>query len=149
MVYSEEQGMKIYFAGSIRGGRSDQELYSSIIQELGKYGVVLTEHVADKTITHLGEVSVTPEYIFLRDIAWLRECDVMIAEVSTPSLGVGYEIAQAELMGKKIICLYRLVEGKSLSAMISGNFSLELHRYKTFENISEILSNFFSNFAKK
>ena len=42
--------MKIYFAGAIRGGRSDQNLYFEIINYLKKYGEVLTEHVGDKSI---------------------------------------------------------------------------------------------------
>ena len=37
--------IKIYFAGSIRGGREDKILYSQIIENLKKYGTVLTEHI--------------------------------------------------------------------------------------------------------
>jgi hypothetical protein len=40
--------MKIYFAGSIRGGSADQEIYSFIINELSKYGSVLTEYIGKK-----------------------------------------------------------------------------------------------------
>ena len=80
--------MKIYFAGSIRGGRDDQELYMRLIQELGKYGTVLTEHIGDKTLSALGE-SVDEKFIFERDMQWVGEADVVVAEVSTPSLGVG------------------------------------------------------------
>ena len=46
--------MKIYFAGSIRGGRDDKELYLEIINLLGKYGKVLTEHIGDKTLSAMG-----------------------------------------------------------------------------------------------
>ena len=34
---------KIYFAGSIRGGRDDRYLYESLISYLGSIGEVLTE----------------------------------------------------------------------------------------------------------
>ncbi|MEM7514802.1 MAG: nucleoside 2-deoxyribosyltransferase, partial [Bacteroidota bacterium] len=47
--------MNIYFAGSIRGGRDDKELYLEIIQLLTEYGTVLTEHVADPSLTSWGE----------------------------------------------------------------------------------------------
>ena len=67
----------------------------------------------------MGENSLTDTEIFERDMAWIEESDVVVAEVTTPSLGVGYELGQAESMGKKIICLFRKVEGKRLSAMIS------------------------------
>ena len=37
--------MKIYFAGSIRGGRKDAELYRKVIAALKEKHQVLTEHV--------------------------------------------------------------------------------------------------------
>jgi nucleoside 2-deoxyribosyltransferase len=127
--------MKIYFAGSIRGGRDDQELYFSIIRELQKYGTVLTEHVGDKFLTGHGEVGLTDSQIFERDMAWVRESDVVVAEVTSPSLGVGYELGQAEAMGKKTICLYRTVEGRRLSAMIAGNSYFKLCAYATIDDV--------------
>ena len=46
--------MDIYFAGSIRAGREDVDLYLGIIKHLQNYGHVLTEHVADKSISIMG-----------------------------------------------------------------------------------------------
>lgn len=135
--------MKIYFAGSISGGREDQELYTLIIQELKKYGRVLTEHVADKAITALGEAALSAKEIYDRDVAWLTECDVMVAEVSTVSHGVGYEIGKAEGMDKAIFCLYRPVEGKRLSAMIAGNPNLIILEYQDFTDISRYIKEYF------
>jgi len=80
---------KVYFAGSIRGGRDDQELYQSLITEIGKYAMVLTEHIGKKNL-EMGETNLTDAYIYERDMEWIREADLIIAEVSTPSLGVGY-----------------------------------------------------------
>jgi len=96
--------MKIYFAGSIRGGRDDKKLYEDIIKTLSTYGEVLTEHVGNQKLTASGEDGSTDEYLYKRDMNWLKESDVVIAEVSTPSLGVGYELAKAEEWGKKILC---------------------------------------------
>ena len=48
--------MKIYFAGSIRGGRDDQELYFDMITDLQNHGTVLTEHIGNKELGNLGEV---------------------------------------------------------------------------------------------
>lgn len=39
--------MKIYFCGSIGGGRQDAHLYGRLIKKLEKYGTVLTTHVGD------------------------------------------------------------------------------------------------------
>lgn len=134
--------MKIYFAGSIRGGRGDADMYMSMLDHLRTYGTVLTEHVADVNLTDAGE-SLTEEQIFSRDVAWIHEADVIVAEVSTPSLGVGYEIGIAETLGKKILCLYRPQEGKSLSAMIRGNTNVMIQEYSSIEDVEHIFKTFF------
>lgn len=137
--------MKIYFAGSIRGGRDDQELYLQLIQHLTNYGQVLTEHVGDGNLTKLGEDGPSDEWIYNRDLSWMQEADVVIAEVSTPSLGVGYEIGKAEELRKKMLCLYKDQQNKKLSAMISGNLNLDLVKYKTLEDAVNHIDNFFKS----
>lgn len=134
--------MKIYFSASIRGGRADREIYSSIILELQKYGKVLTEHIGDSNISSGGE-EIPEAEIYSRDMAWLREADVVIGEVTTPSLGVGYEIGQAEAMGKKIICFYREIEGKKVSAMITGSSGVKVVRYETIQDVGRVLEDYF------
>ena len=136
---------KIYFAGSIRGGRDDKELYLNIINLLSNYGTVLTEHIGDEKLSMMGEV-LESQKIYERDMEWLNESDVVVAEVSTPSLGVGYEIAKAE-ENKKMLCLYREQDGRRLSAMIGGNKNLVVKNYKTIEDIDKILKDFFGGVA--
>lgn len=134
--------MKIYFAGSIRGGREDKELYLEIINLLGKYGKVLTEHIGDKTLSAMGEDGPTDEYIYDRDMTWLNEADVVVAEVTTPSLGVGYEIGKME--GKKpILCIYRAQDGKRISAMIGGNKNVRIEKYQAIKDLEPIFAQFF------
>lgn len=135
--------MKIYFAGSIRGGRDDRELYAQVIKLLSKYGVVLTEHVSHENLSVIGE-NTANQNIYERDMKWLTESDVVVAEVTTPSLGVGYEIATAEGMGKRILCLYHPVLGKSLSAMIAGNQHVTVNEYRTEEELEQALLRFFN-----
>lgn len=136
--------MKIYFAGSIRGGRDDKERYHEIINMLAKYGKVLTEHVGEKTLSALGESGPTDTRIYDRDMAWLHEADAVVAEVTTPSLGVGYEIGKME--GKKpIVCLYREQDGKRMSAMIGGNKYLKCMKYKNITEVQKILDEFFAS----
>ncbi|XP_060079803.1 2'-deoxynucleoside 5'-phosphate N-hydrolase 1-like isoform X2 [Ylistrum balloti] len=136
--------MKIYFAGSIRGGRQDAELYLRIIEKLQAYGTVLTEHVGAKNLEEC-EKHLSEKEIYNRDMAWLQECDVFVAEVTQPSLGVGYEIGRAITLNKKILCLFRLDSGKSLSAMIAGaetgSSSFVVKNYKE-EDVTKILSEF-------
>ncbi|MCW1296474.1 MAG: nucleoside 2-deoxyribosyltransferase [Candidatus Parvarchaeota archaeon] len=123
--------MKIYFAGSIRGGRRGRKTYAKIIEHLKKFGVVLTEHICNR-LSCKGE-KLESKRIYERDIKWLREADIVVAEVTFPSLGVGYEIAKAEEMEKKIICLFNTRKRKKLSAMIEGNKNIILITYKNLE----------------
>lgn len=133
--------MKIYFAGSIRGGRDDREIYGQIITILQNYGQVLTEHIADAKISSYGQTNMTDVEIYTKDINWIKEADVVVAEVTNPSLGVGYELGFAESLGKKIIALYRKSEDKRLSAMIIGNKNINCVEYKEVSDLPEIFVN--------
>ncbi len=140
-------GTKIYFAASIRAGRGDVDIYSALVSHLKSHGKVLTEHVGDVSLHKEGEIHLTDEEIYKRDMDWLRECDVLVAEVSTPSLGVGYEIREAERLGKRSLCLYRPQEGKRLSGIISGS-GVAVRNYGSLEEATRILDSFFSEFSK-
>ena len=130
--------MKIYFSGSISGGRGDQALYLEIITLLKTYGEVLTEFIGDGTLTHMGITTLTPVEIYTKDTNWLKECDVVVAEITTPSLGVGYEIAYAEALGKKVIGLYRQLPDKRISAMITGNEYVQCFVYSDLKELPAI-----------
>lgn len=129
--------MKIYFAGSIRGGRDDQDIYLGIISLLKEYGEVLSEHIGNKDLTSYGQVTMTNQEIYTKDMNWVNEADIIIAEVTNPSLGVGYEIGFAESAQKKIIALYRPSEGKRLSAMIAGNKNIETIEYTSVPELKD------------
>lgn len=135
--------MKIYFAGSIRGGRNDRETYLEIIKYLAKYGEVVTEHVADKNITSSGE-SLPQTAIYKRDIDRLGSSDVVVAEVTTPSLGVGYELGAANSLGKRTLCLYR-GDTISLSAMVAGNEHFVVRGYDQLSEVFAHIDEFFKD----
>ena len=135
----------IYFAGSIRGGRNNQALYLKIIDHLRQYGTVLTEHIGDAQLTASGETGPSDSYIFERDMDWLRSSEIIVAEVTTPSLGVGYELGMAEALGKKVLCLYRKSEGKRLSAMIGGNDFYDIFEYEDLEELKGRMDGYFEN----
>src|SRR5688572_27377100 len=108
--------MKIYFAGSIRGGRADQIIYADIIALLKQFGTVLTEHFADPELTAEGHGN-TVNAIYKQDISWINQSDMLVAEVTQPSLGVGYEICYgSEVRRIPVIGLFRSSAGRSLSA---------------------------------
>jgi hypothetical protein len=131
---------KIYFASSIRGGRGDSAIYSELINIIKRHAQVLSEHFDSEDRPHSEHQKLSDKEIWKRDINWLQEADAIIAEVTTPSLGVGYEIAKAEEWHKPILALYRQQPDKKLSAMIAGSPDLKLVEYSTpSEAESEII----------
>ncbi len=113
--------MKIYFSCSLTGGRNDEAVYGAIVDHLLSAGHdVLTAHLARPEVMDLEQV-VEPGEVYQRDIEWIQECDALVAEVSTPSHGVGYEIACALQRGKPVLCCAS--RGARVSKMITGNDS--------------------------
>lgn len=113
--------MNVYFSCSITGGRSEESVYQSIVKELEALGhEVPTAHLSSPQVMEM-EKMVDPVEIYERDMAWLRQCDAVVAEVSSPSHGVGYEVAYALSLGKPVLCCYQA--GKKVSKIITGNTS--------------------------
>ena len=113
--------MNIYFACSITGGREFEPVYQAITAAMLADGhEVPTAHLADAGVLSL-EAVVSPVEVYERDVAWIRACDALVAEISTPSHGVGYEVAYALGLGKPVLCLYR--DGQRVTKMITGNTS--------------------------
>lgn len=111
--------MNIYFSCSLTGGRQDEQVYGQIVDHLLASGIEIpTAHLARPEVMALERV-VDPEEVYQRDIDWIDACDAVIAEVSTPSHGVGYEIAYALGIKKPVLACYR--EGATVSKMIIGN----------------------------
>ena len=129
---------KVYFAGSIRGGRDDAQYYTDLITYIkSKNAIVLTEHIGDNNLLK-NEKNLTDKEIYLRDINWMKEADLLIAECTRPSLGVGYELSFAEKLGKPVNVLYRNKECH-LSAMISGDEYFKVFSYETKEDAFKII----------
>ncbi len=111
--------MNIYFACSITGGRDFESMYQAIVNALTEDShMVPTAHLAESGVMAL-EAVIDPLEVYARDVTWIRDCDVLIAEVSMPSHGVGYEIGFSLGLGKPVLALYK--EGRKVSKMISGN----------------------------
>jgi len=125
---------KVYFSGSIRGGRADVNLYHDVIEHIQKTDIVLTEQVGDASHDVTEKEFSREEKIYLKDTKWLRECDLVIAECTCPSLGVGYELAYAEKYNKPVYVFYRPSQ-TNLSAMIKGDAYFHVIPYETKEEI--------------
>jgi len=137
--------MNIYFACSITGGREFEPVYQAIVAALERAGhTIPTSHLAASEVMALEKI-VSPQDVYTRDIAWIDATDVMIAEVSTPSHGVGYEIAYALSIGKPVLCVYR--EGQRVSKMLIGNTSpqITIRTYQTEKEAVEMILAFLTN----
>ena len=117
---------KIYFCGSIRGGRQDAELYFRLIAAMKQRFSVLTEHIGSPELHGL-EANKSDAAIWKEDTDWLQECDFVVAEASTPSLGVGYELHMAKTLVNPTYVFYR--ENAGLSAMVAGDSYYKLLPY--------------------
>lgn len=130
--------MKIYFCGSIRGGRADAAMYHRIISHIQETDDVLTEHVGDLSRSVLEQGRCKDEQIYKQDTSWLREADLVIAECTSPSLGVGYELAYAE--SHQIPCyLFYQKKRTQLSAMLNGDPYYHICSYETEEDLMSLI----------
>ena len=132
--------LTIYFAGAISGGRGDVAHYREIVAALERDGHrVLAGAGAAEDVGADGE-RLESRAIFERDMQWIEDADVLVAEVSTPSTGVGYEIATARYRRDiPVICLYRPAYTKRCTAMVSGDRGITLIEYsETAEMLSRL-----------
>lgn len=137
--------MKIYLSGAIRAGRELQDNYQVIHDYLKDSGYeILTHHVASPNVLEI-EKSIPDVEIYTQDMNWLQECNALIAEVSVPSIGVGYEIAYALTLNKPVLALYE--ENRVISAMILGNTSpnLTVHSYPSIPRLLFQIKDFLSS----
>lgn len=126
--------MKIYFGGAIRGGREKVNDYAKMVERFELNGCeVLTKHVANPSLSVTGEKMPYKE-IYDRDIKWIESCDIFFADITIPSLGVGYEIAYAEKLGKRIYAIYE--KNANVSGFLRGNEKIE---FLAYENLDEVL----------
>lgn len=129
----------IYCAGAIRGDTSFRRNYELIIKLVAEAGFeALTElNLQDKVV-------LSDKDIFLRDKSWLDKSEMMIAELSGISTGVGFEISYALYVRKIPVLVVYSSSIDSISAMISGCNSefLSVKNYSSDEELTQIVNNF-------
>lgn len=134
--------MNVYFSCSITGGRAEEDVYQAIVGAMLEQGhEVPTAHLSSPGVMELEKV-VNPVEIYERDMQWLRECDAVVAEVTTPSHGVGYEIAYALSLGKPVLCCHKA--GRKVSMVLTGNCDpkLTLFGYSSLNEAVECVNQF-------
>lgn len=114
--------MKIYFGFTVAGDRSSLESARAIVRLLEASGhEVLTRHLVEE---HAGAAdrALGPREVYQRDLCWLEQCDIFIAEVSGSSFGLGFEAGYTlGATGKRAILFYRREAEGRISLLITGN----------------------------
>jgi hypothetical protein len=114
--------MKIYFGFTVAGNRSSIEAARRLIDVVSQMGhEVLTRHLVDDNAWEKDRI-ITPRTVYLRDMSWLEQCDLFMAEVSGSSFGLGFETGYVLGATKKRVFLFyeRKVES-NISLLITGN----------------------------
>ena len=130
--------MKIYFGFTVAGDRSSVDTARRIVALLEEMGhQVLTRHLVNDDAAKLDR-GITPQMVFERDMNWLRESDIFIAEVSGSSFGLGFEAGF--LLGssdRQALLFYRREAESRISLLITGNTHprCTLAPYSGFEEI--------------
>ena len=140
----QENILNIYFSCSITGGRNQQQIYAEVVKFLMDEGHdVPTAHLASVDVIDK-EITEDAPTVYKRDIGWVRDCDALVAEVSTPSHGVGYEIAAALYEGKPVLCCYE--KSHTVSKMILGNNESEIQvfGYSSIKDLKNEIMRFLS-----
>jgi hypothetical protein len=117
--------MRIYLACTVRGDRSGVAAGRAICARLESLGhEVLTTHLLADGVDE-AESALPEADVFRRDLGWLGSCDVLVAEASGSSYGVGFEVgyvlSRAESTGQSVIVLYNTARRHAVSRVITGN----------------------------
>jgi hypothetical protein len=114
--------MKIYFGFTVAGDRSSIDTARKVVHQLEEMGhEVLTRHLVSDNAWE-ADRSVSPQDVYRRDMAWLGQCEVFIAEVSGSSFGLGFETGYVlGATSKKVVLLYRRDVEQRVSLLITGN----------------------------
>ena len=140
--------MNIYLACTVRGDRSAVTALRGLVMSLEAAGhVVLTKHLLDDNVES-AESQLTERQVYERDIAWLEACDVLIADASGSSFGVGFEVgyvlARSERTRQRVLLLYNASREHAVSRLIVGNAHprCEVQKYENPEDlVSRVLKN--------
>jgi nucleoside 2-deoxyribosyltransferase len=115
----------IYLACTVRGDRGGVLAGRAICERLERHGHhVQTRHLLADDV-EAAESTITEGEVFRRDMEWLTTCDVLVAEASGSSYGVGFEVGyvlgRAHASGQRVVLLYDAARRDKVSRLITGN----------------------------
>ncbi|HUK12535.1 MAG TPA: nucleoside 2-deoxyribosyltransferase [Thermoanaerobaculaceae bacterium] len=119
--------MRVYLAAAMTNASRDLATIRALVDHLESAGhEVPTRHVADAAGRE-PESAITHAEVARRDLAWVAGSDALVAEVSTPSHGVGVEVAAASARGVPTLLVHRA--GVPVSRLLLGLPGIEVAAY--------------------
>jgi nucleoside 2-deoxyribosyltransferase len=117
--------MQIYVACTVRGDRGAIVGLRSLVSALESAGhTILTRHLLEDDVDG-AESALTERAIYERDIRWLDACDVLVADASGSSFGVGFEVGyvlgRSERTDQRVVLLYQRERRDRISRLVAGN----------------------------
>jgi len=115
----------IYLACTVRGDRGGVAAGRAVSERLHELGhQVLTTHLLADDVNE-AESKLTEEDVYRRDLDWLSQCDVLVAEASGSTYGVGFEVGyvlgRSPVTGQQVVLLYDRTRRHAISRLIVGN----------------------------
>ena len=133
--------MKIYFTASRAGNKQFGEHYKKIIGAIKKEGFKVQ---ADHIINDAPQPHEKNFHDYYRSAyKWIKEADMVVAEISTPSSGVGHEIFLALNNKKPVLALLNENAVTDRDATLKGNPS-KLLVYEKYDdkNLTQVIRKF-------
>jgi hypothetical protein len=142
--------VRIYLACTVRGDRGGVLAGRIICERLERHGHrVLTTHLLEDGVD-AAEAQLTEREVFVRDLEWLSQCDVLIAEATGSSFGVGFEVGyvlgRAGQTGQRVLLLHDAARTGSISRLIVGNCheACETIAYRSPEELEALIDTRFA-----
>jgi nucleoside 2-deoxyribosyltransferase len=134
--------LRIYLACTVRGDRGGVLAGRAICDRLVRHGhEVLTTHLLDDNVD-AAEAKLTEADVYRRDLDWLTRCDVLVAEASGSSYGVGFEVGyvlgRARTSGQRVVLVYDRARRGAVSRLITGNCDAACETFG-YESIDQLI----------
>jgi nucleoside 2-deoxyribosyltransferase len=140
----------IYLACTVRGDRGGVEAGRAICARLQHHGHhVLTTHLLADNVND-AESTLTEPDVYARDLQWLSSCDVIVAEASGSSYGVGFEVGyvlgRARETRQRVVLLYDTARRDAISRLITGNCdtACTTFGYRSLEELTAFIDRTFA-----
>ena len=140
--------MNIYLACTVRGDRGGVATARAIAGRLQARGhTVVTTHLLQEDVES-AEAALSEREVYERDIAWLDDCRLVVAEASGSTYGVGFEVGyvlgRAELSGQRVLIVYDAARHAHVSRLIAGNTHphCTVHAYRDVDDLTQFMDRY-------